>query len=332
MPEPSQVALGVKVSPMHVWAGPQVLLVLACAHMPPAPHWPVFPQTFPGDVAQSGSAPDDTGAHVPTEPIRLQAWQAPLQVVLQHTPSAQLRPLPQAPPVAGQACPAIHPVHWCVVVLQPAPFAQSASTMHDVLQMVPLHVKVPHELVVPAAQTPAPEQVPAVVIEKLIMPIPLAEHDAAPHDIGAGAAGHDPVPLQVDAATDENPSAQDAARQMLPVFLAQAPPAAQRPVSPQPVGVASTGHIASLVPAVTLVHEPVFPPPRLQAWQGPLQAVLQQTPSAQVRPVTQSPVTLHIAPCACLLPHSLVNVLQGMPTQSLSEAQVLAHWVAFRHL
>jgi hypothetical protein len=113
--------------------------------------------------------------------------------------------------VAGQACPAIQPVHMCVVVLQPAPLAQSPSAAHDMLQamVVALHVKVPHELDVPAVQTPAPLQLPAVVCMKLI---PLPVHAAAPQDAGAAAAGQAPVPLHRVGAIDEEPSVeQDAA-------------------------------------------------------------------------------------------------------------------------
>jgi hypothetical protein len=64
-----------------------------------------------------------------------------------------------------------------------------------------------------------------------------------------------------------------------------------------------------------------------------VQAVLQHTPSTQLAaPLTQSALLLHMAPWACLVPHTCVTVLQVTPAQSLSVSQVVRHWVAFRHL
>jgi hypothetical protein len=282
---------------------------------------PVLPQALLVG-AQAASDPDVTGEHVPTVLVRLQAWQAPVQAVLQQTPSTQVRVLPQAPPVAGQACPATHPVQAWVEVLQPRPLAQSVSTVHIVRQAVPLQVNVPQGLVVPAAQTPAPLHVPAVVIMK-VGAVPVQE--GAAQETAAGAVGQVSVPLQVVTATDEALVAQEAARQTVsePRF-AQTPPAAQEPVLPQVIA-AAAGQSVSDVPTATPVQVPAEPV-RLQAMQAPVQAVLQQTPSAQFGAVlSQSEVMLHIAPGACFVPHFFVTVLQVVPTQSVSALQVVPH-------
>lgn len=114
LPEPLQAPADVIVFPVQPGGDPQATEVAAWAQVPavavPVVHDPVFPQTFVV-AAQAASAPDVTAEQVPTLPVKLQAWQAPLQAELQHTPSAQLRPLPQEPPLAGQAWPAIQPVH-----------------------------------------------------------------------------------------------------------------------------------------------------------------------------------------------------------------------------
>ena len=125
----------------HIWVAGAWAQVPAVAL--PAVHVPVLPQTLLV-TAHAASAPEVTAEHVPSEPVTLHAWQAPAHAELQHTPSTHIRPEPQDPPVTGQECPAIHPVHWWVVVLQPAPFTQSPSTVQDVLQIVPLQLKSPH--------------------------------------------------------------------------------------------------------------------------------------------------------------------------------------------
>lgn len=188
--------------------------------------------------------------------------------------------------------------------------------------VVALHVNVPQELIAPAAQTPAPLQVPAVVCTRVI-----ELHIGAPHAMAAGAAGQEPVPLQVVAAIDDEVSAlQDAVRQTLPLFSAHAPLAAHSPLFPQPVALVSAVHDPSLVPTGTLVQNPLVVG-RLQAWQAPAQVVLQQTPSTQLgAELPQSEELLHIAPCAWVVPHWLVTVLQITPAmQSLLEAQVFPH-------
>ena len=88
----------------------------------------------------------------------------------------------------------------------------------------------------------------------------------------------------------------------------QPPPPLQKPLVTQLLadGVQS---LPGSVPAATLPHTPSAPPPfsaALHAWHGPLQAVLQQTPSAQFSPLPQmwpteqqkngSPACMHVVP------------------------------------
>jgi hypothetical protein len=52
---------------------PQLWLAAVWAQAPPVVQRPVFPQTLLLDDAQAVSMPEETGEHVPTEPVRLQA-------------------------------------------------------------------------------------------------------------------------------------------------------------------------------------------------------------------------------------------------------------------
>lgn len=74
-----------------------------------------------------------------------------------------------------------------------------------------------------------------------------------------------------------------------------------------------------------MVHVPTLPD-RLQAWHAPLQALLQQTPSAQT-PDVQSVPTPHAAPMPSLSPQRPVFVLQVTPTQSVLAVHDVAHWM-----
>lgn len=68
-----------------------VMLAGNRAHDPISSHSPVVPQVFLSSALQkSGSGrPAEISWHRPTEPVWLQAWQAPLQATLQQTWSAQ---------------------------------------------------------------------------------------------------------------------------------------------------------------------------------------------------------------------------------------------------
>jgi hypothetical protein len=54
----------------------------------------------------------------------------------------------------------------------------------------------------------------------------------------------------------------------------------------------------AISPAVMSAHVPSIPPvfAALHAWHVPVQAVLQQTPSVEQKPVSQSPLTTHVCP------------------------------------
>lgn len=145
--------------------------------------------------------------------------------------------------------------------------------------------------------------------------------------VGAGAI-QEPIPLHADAAIREKPSVLQVAAShvvLLPT-LAQARPAAQDPVFVMQTGVAAAvEHSGSRVPTAFSVQVPSWPA-LLQASHVPVQALLQQTPSAHDRPVLQSLVTVHVCPWARLVPHVLVIVLQVTPTQSAFDEHVVAHW------
>jgi hypothetical protein len=76
-------------------------------------------------------------------------------------------------------------------------------------------------------------------------------------------------------------------------------------------------------PEATCVHEP-REPARSHASQGAEQSRLQQTPSAEQKPVAQSSGRLQALPFGTL-PQRLAT--QGAPSQSLSVAQALAQAV-----
>lgn len=122
------------------------------------------------------------------------------------------------------------------------------------------------------------------------------------------------------------PEQEAAAPQLVPAeVLAQAPLPAQRPVWPQGIP-ETTAHMASAVPSGTIVQVPLVLV-RLHAMQVPVQALLQQTPSAQ-KPDVQSVFAMQIMPLANVLPHRLFWVLHVAPAQSAFEAQLVAHWGA----
>lgn len=333
-PVPLQLLGGVSMSFEHIAPGqvdvtPAAVTLQAVGPFPVPLHVPSFPQGGAG--VQRVSAPFAVMLpHVPlARPVRamLHAWQVLPQATLQQNPSIQFPPLHC--PLMVQACPTGVSVQVPAVVSQALPFAQSVSTVQAVLHdmVVLLQLKGPHEVVLPATQAPA-LQVPAVVC---MNDMPLPEHEAAPHETGVGV-GQVSVPLQVAAGTMDEPMHVATLQVVVLPFLAQAPPAAHAPVLPH-VFAAAAGHSGSTVPVVTDVQVPVEPD-RLQAWQAPVQALLQQTPSTQFAAVlTQSDEVLHMAPMACFVPHTCVTVLQGVPVaQSLSVSHVVRHWVAFKHL
>jgi len=135
---PLQVAAGISDEPMHI-AALQVVVLPFLAQVPPAAQAPVLPQVFAAAAGHSGSTvPVVTDVQVPIEPDRLQAWQAPAQVLLQQTPSTQLGAVgPQSELLSHcSPLPRTSP-HLFVAVLQGTP-AQSASFVQLVRHCVPL--------------------------------------------------------------------------------------------------------------------------------------------------------------------------------------------------
>jgi hypothetical protein len=336
-PIPSQVLAGVSMSlmqeaPGQVEAVPAAVSLQAVGPVPVPLHVPSLPHG--GAATQRESAP--LAGMVPQVPLArpvramLQAWQVLPHATLQQKPSTQLPPLHCAPMV--HAWPTGVSVQVPAVTSHALPLTQSPSAaqvvLHDIV--VVLQFRVPHDVVVPAVQVAVMLlQVPAVVCMK---DIPLPVQEAAPQEAGVGV-GQVSVPLQVAAGITDVKSVEQAALRhvcVLPHF-AHTPPAAHAPVLPQFMPLAA-GHVPSTFPAASAVHVPIEPA-RLQAWQVPEQALLQHTPSTQLAAVeTQSAALLHMAPCACFVPHTWVTVLQVTPAQSPSLSQVVRHWVAFRHL
>jgi len=129
-------------------------------HCPPPSHCPSARHEFgkpeSGAHSSSGAVSARTLPHVPFVPLPFfaaeQAWHAPVQAALQHTPSTQ-KPLAQEPlpphvwPFVKRHCPELH-VH---------PAAQSVSTVQLVLHPVPTQAyPVPQFTVLLAAQVLAP--------------------------------------------------------------------------------------------------------------------------------------------------------------------------------
>ena len=262
-PIPLQVLAGVSMSlmqdaPGQVEGVPAAVSLQAVGPVPVPLQVPSFPQG--GAAVQRASAP--LAGMVPQVPLArpvramLQAWQVLPQATLQQKPSTQFPPLHWAPMV--HAWPTGVSVQVPAVTSHALPFTQSPSTVHIVLHdmVVVSQFKVPHDVVVPAVQVAVVVlHVPAVVCMK---DIPLPLHEAAPQET-AVVVGQVSVPLQLAAGiTDERSVEQAAARQRVPFFLAQTPPAAHAPVFPQFMPVAA-GHMASVVPAVTDVQVPIEP-------------------------------------------------------------------------
>src|SRR3954453_10476896 len=90
-----------------------------------------------------------------------------------------------------------------------------------------------------------------------------------------------PRPLQVLVGIMLPPEQLEALQEMPPAYFQQPPCPLHRPLEPH-VSCGSVGHLlwASGLPSATGWHSPIFPG-WLQLTQAPLQARLQQTPSAQ---------------------------------------------------
>ena len=167
-PLPSQMLPAVNPA-LPQLAARQTVLLPNFSHAPLPSQWPVFPHEtgVPAVHPPAGSAsPDETAAQVPSgdEPVSalVQAWQVPLQALVQQTPSAQ-KPLVHWS-VAVQACPfGRFPAQ---TPLWHSPLRQSASAA----QVDALHVVADAQATPPGQplgagveQAPAPLQVPTGV-------------------------------------------------------------------------------------------------------------------------------------------------------------------------
>jgi hypothetical protein len=133
-------------------------------------------------------------------------------------------------------------------------------------------------------------------------------HEKGPHDLGEHEAvvpaTHAPAPLQVEALVWVLPL-HDWARQTVPEAQSWHAPLWHVPSVPQ-VAAAVAMHTprGSAVPFVAVLQVPFTPPVRSaeQAWQAPVQATLQQTPSTQ-KPLVHWLLPVHVAPFAPLATH-----------------------------
>jgi len=209
----------------------------SCAHDPVPLHTPAPAHS------SSGSVPFATLPHVPSVPLpflaAVQAWQAPAQAVLQHTPSTQL------------------PLWHSELNVQAVPFA---SVVH---KLVPLQTVAPEHSSsgsVPAAMRP---HVPSV-------PLPF---------LAAVQARQVPVHNW----SQHTPSTQSPLAQVAPVL--QAVPSGSPTQTPLPLQTPEPVHsLSGSVPGLILKQKPsgtdVFA--WVHAWQVPVHALLQHTPSTQL--------------------------------------------------
>ena len=248
--------------PLAQLAARQVVVAVASAQVPAPVQVPVFPQG--GAATQRVSAaPAVTFAQVPLVPPVLAAEQA-VQAPAQAT--LQQNPSTQNPEP-----------HWFVAVQVPpfaflgvqapdaqkSPAMQSVSALQVVLQAVAPQVSGAQLVGVGVAQAPAPLQLAAGVAKPLVQL-------AAAHTVVVGASAQVPVAVQV-------------------------------PVLPH--GGAATQRL-SVAPASRLAQVPLAPPVRAfeQAVQAPVQAALQQNPSAQnpdphwFGAVQAAPLARHVPP------------------------------------
>jgi hypothetical protein len=222
-------------------------------------------------------------------------------------------------------------------------------------QTPPTHAAVQHSPVTATSQTPdahwllavhAPPfavwtQVPDAPGFWQTKPVPsqsLLEAHAVLHAVGLAQtkppwqaavtpATHAPLPLQAPALVSW-PLLHDAPPQGIPeATCSHTPPAAQLPVSPQG-GLAAHWPVGAAVPAVTDAQVPSDEPVSaiVHAWQVPVQAVLQQTPSTQKPLAHWAPSPpVHVAPLACPRVHTpLSQYLPAAQPASFTQATHLS--------
>jgi hypothetical protein len=129
-------------------------------------------------VSRGSAAPLAAIVHFPTEPASAQLRHAPVQGVLQQTPSTQL-PFWQSA-LAAHFCPSTFAPQLPVATTQAIPSAQSASVVHLELHAPFAHLYFPQSCTSEAWQEPRPSQVWAVFID--VGPA----HVDGPHTVVAG--------------------------------------------------------------------------------------------------------------------------------------------------
>jgi hypothetical protein len=149
-----------------------------------------------------------------------------------------------------------------------------------------------------------------------------AEHVYGAHAVPAPFT-QAPPPLQIFGV--ERFPAHTLAPQLVPEGQsAQAPAPSQEPVVPQVEADVAAHSSSGSLPAAIGPQVPSAPPPFLaaeQAWQSPVQAALQHTPSAQ-KPEAHSLPAPHAAPSACGGTHALPTQTRPL-AQSAAEAQLV---------
>jgi hypothetical protein len=288
VPEPVHLGAGLWLLLLAQVALPQVWLLGALAQVPPDVHLPVFPQALSGSITHMASEVSAaTLLQVPIEPGTLQLLQAPVQVLLQQTPSVQLRPVAQSP-VSEQSPP----------LPTPAP-----------------HFPLAHVL-------PEAHSGPLPVQElKQSVPLPLHTYGAQATVFPTTQL---PVPLQVETVVVTPPTQRLAAQTFVESYLRHPPEPLQVPSFPH-VSLACRTHVPlGSGPPLPTGEQVPFDPSSAQDWQVPEHPLLQQNPWAQLPLVHSSPAA-HRRPFG-FLPHELFKQVLGL-THSVEAPQELAQRV-----
>jgi hypothetical protein len=139
VPAPLQKPTGVSIEVMHE-AVPHDVCGDAFRQAPAPSHVPTNPHGGLGAQRPCGSAASaDTSLHVPSRPAMLHAWHVPQLPVAQQTPSTHAFPVRQSSSMEHASPRRCLSPHWFFCRSQMAGVAQSPSTTHVVLQLVPLH-------------------------------------------------------------------------------------------------------------------------------------------------------------------------------------------------
>jgi hypothetical protein len=251
-----------------------------------AARWHAPPEHMPSETWHMSVAVQALPSSFWQVPVALQALQAPQLALLQQTPSVQKRPAP----------------HWSV--------AEQAAPAAFLPQTLPTQV-------LGATQSAFDTQV--------------SRHACAPSQVKGAQAWAPPPTLQAPAPlhvlpsvrVDEPAGHEAAAHGVLAGYFVQAPAPLHLPSLPHVAG-AETPHWpeGSALPAAMGEHLP-FVAGSLHETQGPLQAVSQQTFSAEQTVERHSVPTLHGDPAERRPHEPLMQTL--LPAQSALEVHVFLH-------